>query len=122
MEFSGIPGIFMERWCFVGKGGLYKACVIWEKDMWYLFYNAKNKENGNWNEQIGVAFSKDLLHWERYAGNPVLRNGKNKWDCTFVADPYVVKDGDIWLCFYYGIGLMDPEDDFVSCGRWTCNI
>lgn len=93
------------------KGGLYKACVIWEKDMWYLFYNAKNKENGNWNEQIGVAFSKDLLHWERYAGNPVLRNGKNKWDCTFVADPYVVKDGDIWLCFYYGIGLMDPEDD-----------
>ena len=26
--------------------------------MWYLFYNAKNKENGNWNEQIGVAFLK----------------------------------------------------------------
>ena len=92
------------------QGGLYKACVIMGKGMWYMFYNAKNKETGNWNEQIGVAFSKDLFHWERYQENPVLKNGLGKWDCTFVADPYVVKDGDLWLCFYYGIGLQDPED------------
>jgi hypothetical protein len=37
-----------------------------------MYYNAKNKESG-WVEQTGLATSKDLLHWDRYEGNPVLK-------------------------------------------------
>lgn len=89
--------------------GLYKACMLRWENKWYLFYNAKNQRE-NWNEQIGVAVSEDMFHWKRYEGNPILRNSENGWDKTFVADPYVVRDGEKWLCFYYGIGRLDEED------------
>jgi predicted GH43/DUF377 family glycosyl hydrolase len=90
-------------------GGLYKACIIEHEHKWYLFYNAKNKAK-HWNEQIGMAVSEDLLHWQRHPDNPLLKNGENAWDKTFVADPYIVRDQGRWLCFYYGIGQMDEAD------------
>ena len=90
-------------------GGLYKACLIENQGKWYLFYNAKTKGEP-WIEQTGMAVSDDLLHWERCPENPVLRIDEGRWDQTFVSDPYVVCDGDKWLCFYYGIGGLDEED------------
>jgi len=85
------------------KGGLYKACIIKEGDMWYLFYNAKDTKTP-WVEQIGVAYSKDLINWERGKENPIMRVTKDNWDSRFVSDPYIVKDGDIWVNFYFGYG------------------
>ena len=35
-------------------GGLYKACIIRNNDIWYMFYNAKDKEEERWTEQTGV--------------------------------------------------------------------
>lgn len=92
------------------KGGLYKACVVEDKGIYYMFYNAKNIEKGPWIEQIGVAMSKDLIHWERYQGNPVLTVTENSWDSRFVADPYVVRDGDLWVMFYYGYNCKNAQD------------
>lgn len=91
-------------------GGLYKACIIENHGKWYLFYNAKTKGEP-WIEQIGVAVSEDLLHWKRAKENPVLKTDAGRWDQTFVSDPYVVRDGNQWVCFYYGIGAMDKIDD-----------
>ncbi|MDO5422922.1 MAG: hypothetical protein Q4F41_04265 [Eubacteriales bacterium] len=84
-------------------GGLYKACIIRHQDLWYLFYNAKNRE-ARWTEQTGAAVSKDLLHWERCKENPVLRVNRESWDERFVSDPYIVHDGEKWLNFYFGLG------------------
>ena len=70
-----------------------------------MFYNAKDKEE-RWTEQTGVATSKDLLHWERYEGNPVMKVNRESWDERFVSDPYIVKDGDIWVNFYFGYGKI----------------
>ncbi|MDY3918495.1 MAG: hypothetical protein SOZ59_05755 [Candidatus Limivivens sp.] len=89
-----------EEW---ESGGLYKACILQHEDTWYLFYNAKNREP-RWTEQTGVAFSRDLLHWERYAGNPVLRVNKESWDERFVSDPCIFRDNGKWLNFYFGLG------------------
>jgi predicted GH43/DUF377 family glycosyl hydrolase len=58
-------------------------CGEWEKDCIYqpwlvehdqAFYNFYNAANGG-IEQLGLATSKDLLSWKRFAGNPVIPNG-----------------------------------------------
>lgn len=92
------------------KGGLYKACIVENNGTYYMFYNAKNIEKGPWIEQTGVAMSKDLIHWERYQDNPVLRVTDNSWDSRFVSDPYVVRDRDLWIMFYYGYNYKNAQN------------
>ena len=83
------------------RGGLYKACIITHEDTYYLFYNAKDTQK-RWIEQTGMATSKDLLHWERCEENPVLGITEGAWDGRFVSDPYVLRDGDHFVNFYFG--------------------
>lgn len=87
------------------SGGLYKACMIEQDGLWYLFYNAKDK-SPRWIEQTGMAYSKDLMNWTRCEENPVLKVNKEAWDERFVSDPYIVKDGDVWVNFYFGYGKV----------------
>jgi len=85
----------------------------WEKDCiyqpWLLEYNGKfwdfyNAANGS-REQMGAAFSNDLLHWTRYEGNPVLPNGpRGSYDEQFCSDGKVFRDGDHWVMLYFGVG------------------
>lgn len=84
------------------KGGLYKGCLIEHDGQYYMFYNAKDDDKWIWHEQIGVAVSGDMINWHRIGDRPVIKNTDGKWDSYFCADPCVVKDGDIWIMFYYG--------------------
>ena len=97
------------------KAGLYKACFFQHEDLFYMFYNAKNEES-HWVEQTGVATSKDLLHWERYEGNPVLRVKPDTWKSKFVSDPNIVKDGDNWLMFFFGFDYKHAQDG-IACSK-----
>lgn len=84
------------------KGGLYKACIIEHEGTWYMFYNAKDTQK-RWIEQTGMAKSKDLFHWERCPENPVLKvRPAESWCSRFLSDPYIVKDGDTFLNFFFG--------------------
>ena len=83
------------------RGGLYKACIIRHDEKWYMFYNAKDTSK-RWIEQTGVAVSDDLMNWTRPVAEPILKVGENTWDARFVSDPYILKDGDKWLNFYFG--------------------
>jgi len=86
------------------RGGLYKSCMVQHEGAFYIFYNAKNRDPGPWYEQTGVAISTDLRRWERYGGNPVLPVGpEGTWDDIFASDPCVLRWGDIWVMFYYGL-------------------
>ncbi len=87
-------------------------CGEWEKDCIYQpwlvehrarFYNFYNAANGG-IEQIGLAFSENLLDWKRYPGNPVIRNRPGGYDERFAADGKVFRDGDHWSMFYFGVG------------------
>lgn len=84
------------------KAGLYKGCMLEHKGRFYLFYNAKDSENWLWHEQIGMAVSEDILHWERIQSSPIITNTPNRWDAVFCADPFIVKDNNLWIMFYYG--------------------
>lgn len=94
-------------------GGLYKACVVARDDTFFMYYNAKTTGEP-WLEQTGFATSTDLFHWEKHAANPVLPVGEGRWDSRFASDPYVVRDGQQWLMFYYGYDGIHAQDGLAT--------
>lgn len=83
----------------------------WEKDCIYQpwlvehqgrFFNFYNAARGG-TEQMGVAFSTNLLDWMRYPANPIVRNRPDGYDARFCADGKVFRDGDHWVMFYFGV-------------------
>lgn len=105
------------------QGGLYKPCLVFADGLYYLFYNAKTRPNpkargGAWREQTGIATSKDLRHWTRYKGNPILHNGpEGSWDDRFASDPCVLRHGKEWALFYYGLSSDGKARDLLAIGR-----
>ena len=98
-------------------GGLYKSCLVEHDHTFYLFYNAKdkNKTHGRWHEQTGVALSSDLEHWERYEDNPVLVHGpRGALDESFASEPCVMRMGDVWVMFYFGVDEAGRARDLVA--------
>ncbi len=54
-------------------------------------------------EETGVAISTDLVKWQRYFDNPVLKIGPTgEFDDLFASDPVVLRHNDIWIMFYFG--------------------
>ncbi|MGC9328113.1 MAG: hypothetical protein ACP5I1_10805, partial [Candidatus Hinthialibacter sp.] len=79
---------------------IYQPWLVEKEGNFYNFYNAANGSL----EQLGIAFSTDLLHWRRYSNNPVIRNRAGGWDERFCSDGKVFRDGDHWTMFYFGVG------------------
>jgi predicted GH43/DUF377 family glycosyl hydrolase len=99
------------------RGGLYKPCLLEHEGTYYLFYNAKNQTVGNWHEQTGVATSKDLKHWARYPGSPLIRNGgPGSPDEKFASDPCVLQDGEQWVFYYFGLDAKGVARDLAATG------
>ncbi|MDQ0915549.1 hypothetical protein [Paenibacillus sp. V4I5] len=92
------------------KGGLYKECLVEHEGTFYLFYNAKNTNKGKWIEQTGVARSTDLVQWQRYEQNPILRVSPERWDSGFVSDPCVLQDKDQWVMYFFGYNYKQAQE------------
>jgi hypothetical protein len=69
-----------------------------------LYYNAGgiNPANGVKAERIGIALSDDLLHWTRYAGNPVVNHEEG-----ITGDGVIQQLGDVYVMFYFGAFRKD---------------
>lgn len=101
---------------------LYKSYILHDKDEtlgypFVMFYNAK--QEGAWIERIGMAYSRDLVHWVRPANEgPVIDNLKG-----ISGDPQVVRMGDLWVMFYFGAGWKKGAFDTFAVSRdlkhWT---
>lgn len=93
------------------RGGLYKSWLMEHEGLFYVFYNAKDVDDYGsvvvpppWIEQTGVAVSRDLVTWERLSSVPVLPVGAvGAFDDRFASDPCVLRDGDHWVMFYFGL-------------------
>jgi predicted GH43/DUF377 family glycosyl hydrolase len=98
-------------------------------DTWYLWYEGCNTWTpphlgyDGWWDTVGLARSKDLLHWEYYPRNPALPGlgvGSEQFDNKWVGWPrMVVKDG-IGYVFYTG-GSPDREGG-VHIGLRTISL
>jgi predicted GH43/DUF377 family glycosyl hydrolase len=83
------------------KDCIYQPWLVEHGGKFWDFYNAAN----GFIEQMGVATSTDLVHWERYDGNPIVRNGgPGSYDEQFCSDGKVFRDGDHWVMIYFGVG------------------
>jgi predicted GH43/DUF377 family glycosyl hydrolase len=103
---------------------LYKSQIIHDENEslgwpFVMFYNGKKK---NGYERIGLAVSKDMVHWNRYGENPVVANGEAKTN-GMSGDPQIVKIGDVWTMFYFGAGWKPKAFDTFACSydlvHWT---
>jgi len=79
---------------------IYQPWLVEHEGRYFNFYNAAK---GGF-EQLGAAFSTDLLNWSRHKGNPVVANRPGGYDARFAADGKVFRDGDHWTMFYFGVG------------------
>lgn len=113
------------------RGGLYKSWLLHHDGLFYVFYNAKDRDEFGhvavpppWIEQTGVATSRDLVTWERHAGNPILSTGgPGDFDERFASDPCVLRDGDYWVMFYFGLAADGHAREGYATSRdlltWT---
>ena len=105
-------------------GGLYRPNLIEHHGVFYLYYNAKTDPQpkapgGAWREQSGVATSRDLKHWTRFAGNPVLRNGDgDAWDTRFASNPFVVRNENLWGMYYFGLDSHGKARELLAMGPY----
>lgn len=81
------------------KSTIYKVEKKYFGCPFVMFYNAGGNDNTHpKGERIGIALSKDMLHWKRYDGNPVFAHDS---DGTITGDAQIVKMGDVFVMFYF---------------------
>lgn len=68
------------------------ASIIRKNGKLYMFYAGAYN---NWPQQIGVATSKDGIHWKRSSDLPFLPNGKpGEWNSSESGHPCIFEDND----------------------------
>jgi predicted GH43/DUF377 family glycosyl hydrolase len=65
-------------------------------DIYYLFY--QGFDGANW--RLGLAYSKDLRTWTRYANNPIV--GLGSWNTVSAENPCLVKVGNNFAGLFCG--------------------
>jgi len=74
------------------------SCIKKSKYLYMFYAGGYNNEP----QQIGVAESKDGIHWQRLSNEPFLKNGKKgRWNESESGQPNILKaeDGKYYLIF-----------------------
>lgn len=88
------------------RGEWEQSCIYqpWLLEHEGLYYNLYNAANGG-IEQLGLATSDNLLDWKRHQANPVIPvGGEGSYNQRFSADGKIFRDGDHWICLFFGVG------------------
>ncbi len=76
------------------------AQIIRWKGWYYAFYIGFRDID---HAQVGMARSKDgITHWERHAGNPIVRPTPGGWDADACYKPFAVYSDHTWRLWYNG--------------------
>jgi predicted GH43/DUF377 family glycosyl hydrolase len=103
------------------KATLYRSNILWDKSAslgypFVMFYNGKQLGPGI--ERIGMAVSRDMVHWSRYGNDPVIDNRRG-----ISGDPQIVRLNDLWVMFYFGAfwkpGAFDTFASSYDLVNWT---
>lgn len=101
----------------------YKSIVYWDKAKtlgapFVMYYNAggRHPETGLKGERVGIALSKDMKKWKRYAGNPVFAH---EAEGTITGDAHIQKLGDVYVMFYFS--AFDPSRRYKAFNTFACS-
>lgn len=95
----GPPGSFDARWTVLPH------VIEVSPNKWHLYYTGNCGVGKGLSSfpGIGVAFSDDLIHWEKYEANPILKpSGGSEPDAIGIAGGSVLRVGDEWWFYYTG--------------------
>lgn len=99
----------------------YKSSVFWDKTgkfgkPFVMFYNAGgiNPENNVKAERIGIAYSDDMVNWERYENNPVFSHEEG-----ITGDAHIQKMNDLYVMFYFGAFRADRK--YKAFNTFSCS-
>lgn len=101
----------------------YKSTVYWDKTEklgapFLMFYNAagRHPDTGLKGERVGIALSKDLKKWKRYAGNPVFAHES---EGMITGDAHIQKMGDVYVMFYFS--AFDPSRSYKAYNTFAAS-
>jgi predicted GH43/DUF377 family glycosyl hydrolase len=93
---------------------VYKPSVIWNGSLYLMYYTGTSA--GPSPASIGLAFSSDMIHWQKYQGNPILTPGPGLYDNYSVRFASVVYTPPLYQMWY--VGRM-PVNHSYSIGYAT---
>jgi len=87
-----------------GSGGSWDDTSLWtgstikKDDLFYMFYTSRSSTERRKIQRIGVAISKDLRQWEKYANNPIIEADSQWYETSHISedgqehwrDPYII--------------------------------
>ena len=101
----------------------YKSTIYWDKDKtlgapFVMYYNAggRHPETDLKGERVGIALSKDMKKWKRYAGNPVFAH---EADGTITGDAHIQKMGDVYVMFYFS--AFEPSRKYKAYNTFAAS-
>lgn len=82
--------------------------IIREGDRYYAYYHAS--DSADWKEwSTCVATSMDLIHWEKYAGNPIVKGNRSSGIVVPAPADSDKTQGRFWLYTMHGqVDLFQP--------------
>lgn len=95
--------------------------IFFENGIFHMIYCGSDR-NDDYPDQAGLAISKDLIHWEKFSGNPIFSRGKSgDWDEGAIWFTTVEKIRGKYFLWYegYGGGVNRdvPYDSYLRGGK-----
>ncbi len=111
----------------VGKGNSWDfhtvetPRIFFENGIFYMMFCGSNQHD-DYPGSAGLAFSRDLIHWEKFAGNPIFSRGNHgDWDEGAIWFTTVEKIGGKYFLWYEGYGgganRDVPYDSYLKGGK-----
>lgn len=94
----------------VDEGGIWSGCIVKHGDTAFAFYTGvKEAVYGRQTVCIATSQDEDLVHWEKYEGNPVIAVPPAEYDGCGFRDPYVWREANGWY-MVIGAGIPDGAE------------
>ena len=113
---SGRPGSWDMRF----YGQVSPCAVVTKNGVFYLYYVGANGNRptdvGPKDRALGVAVSRDGIHFAKYSGNPIITHqpANNVEEGVFSAGGMIDKNGDL-LLYYGAIWAKNASTEEVHC-------